>query len=287
MSAIYFENRPSPNFGERKNSGTPLFLMMHYTACPTDEALAILTSKAKEVSAHYLIPPNGDTTYKLVDESKRAWHAGVSHWRGIDDVNSFSIGIENVNWGYTHGWTPPEPSWPNLCYLWSSMIHSQRWIGDYLEGKNFFYTNKQWHTFPLEQIETLTILARDIIKRWKLDPENIVGHSDVAPQRKVDPGPQFPWHDLARRGVGVWPNPQTDRIYSDLPQGTSVPWMQKNLQKCGYKVPQNGSLDPETQNVVRAFQMHFRPKIYDGKVDRESSEILDSLLCQRQNRSNA
>ncbi|MBS0616057.1 MAG: N-acetylmuramoyl-L-alanine amidase [Verrucomicrobia bacterium] len=283
MSTIYFNNAPSPNYGDRKNGGTPQFLVMHYTACPTDEALATLTSKASQISSHYLISPEGEPAYKLVDESKRAWHAGVSHWRGIDDVNSFSIGIENVNWGYTHGWVPSEPSEqrPWIRYVWSSFIHAQRRWGEYLEKKGISYTNKQWHSFPAAEVEMLTILARDIIKRHKLEPENIVGHSDIAPQRKVDPGPLFPWHDLARHGVGVWPNSTTDRVHSDLPQGISIPWMQNSLQKWGYKVPQNGSLDPETQNVIRAFQMHFRPLNHEGLVDRQCEEILDLLLCAR------
>jgi N-acetylmuramoyl-L-alanine amidase len=254
-------------------------LVIHYTACPTDEALYTLTSKTASVSAHYLIPPEGGDVYRLVEEEKRAWHAEVSHWRESDDVNSASIGIENVNWGYTYGWVPPEPetSRPLLRYTWSSVVHVERKIGEYLP------LQRQWHPFPATQIETLSTLAQEILHRWPIKPENVVGHSDIAPQRKVDPGPLFPWEQLAAKGIGVWPSERVDRVHSDKPAGISVPWMQAHLQEWGYQVPQNGMADPETRNVIAAFQMHFRPQDYKGALDLETTNILDNLLCQRKN----
>jgi N-acetylmuramoyl-L-alanine amidase len=276
--ALRYEDYPSSNFNERRDEAQPTMLVMHYSACPTDEALTTLTSPGKAVSTHYLLPPEGERVFRLVDATKRAWHAGVSHWKGMDDVNSASIGIENVNWGYTYGCVPPEPLNPILHYSWSSMIHLQRKLGDCVG------LEKQWHSFPDSQINTLTLLSQELIGKWHIEPENVVGHSDVAPQRKVDPGPLFPWKRLAEKGVGVWHSSLTDLVHSNKPQGVSVSWMQKSLKEWGYKAPQNGMLDPETQNVIAAFQMHFRPQNYDGRLDSESAEILDRLLCQRRNR---
>lgn len=277
----------SPNFTERRGAATPNILVIHYTACPEDEAAYILTSKTKGVSAHYLVPSRGNTVYQLVDESQRAHHAGESYWRGIDDVNSSSIGIENVNWGYTYGWMPPEPMHPLLRWAWSSIIHIERRIGEYLETRQYLPSillQKQWHPFPEEQIQTFIELAKQILKRYNIEDESVIGHADVSPQRKVDPGPLFPWKQLADREIGIWPDLTTDRIHSTKPRETSISWMQQSLAEWGYKVPHNGMLDPATEKVVRAFQMHFRPSCCDGRIDAESCDLLDALLCQRKNR---
>ena len=158
---------------------------------------------------------------------------------------------------------------------------------NFLEAKNIYSPQKQWHVFPPGQIDTLTVLSADIIGKYGIDPENVVGHSDVAPQRKVDPGPCFPWKELAQRGIGVWYSDSVDLTHSDKPTGISVPWMQQSLSQWGYAVPKNGMLDLETQNVVKAFQMHFRPEKYDGTIDDETSDILDRLVCQHHNRQEA
>ncbi|HEV3270048.1 MAG TPA: N-acetylmuramoyl-L-alanine amidase [Candidatus Rhabdochlamydia sp.] len=280
-TGINFEDHFSPNFTGRRNGGSPKILVMHYTACPTDEALHTLTSKTSQVSAHYLIPPEGDKVYRLVPENMRAWHSGVAEWRGESDVNSHSIGLENVNWGYTYGSVPNEPSNALLKNIWSKNIHAKRSLG---ERGLLPFLQKTWHSFPQEQMNTLALLSKEIIDKWSIDPENVVGHADVAPDRKVDPGALFDWKFLAEKGVGVWYNLNADRVHSNQPQGISVSWMQKSLQNWGYKTPQNGSLDPETKKVVEAFQMHFRQKKYDGVLDKESMDILDILLCQRKNK---
>ena len=276
---INFEKYPSTNYTERRNGGYPKIVVMHYTACPLDEALNTLTSKVSNASVHYLVSAEGKTVYSLVDEDKRSWHAGNGYWRGIDDVNSYSIGIENVNWGYTYG--PVESSNPLLQKTWMQGIHFRRRLG---ENGFFPSAKKTWHPFPQEQMNTLALLSKRIIDTWSIEPENVIGHADLASGRKTDPGPLFPWKVLAKKGVGVWYNPDTDRIHSNKPLGVSVSWMQKNLEKWGYKVPQNGSLDPETKKAVQAFQMHFRPEKYTGIIDEESMEILDTLLCQRDNK---
>ena len=143
------------------------FVVLHYTS--TDDALSMRLLSQGKVSAHYLIDTPG-RAYRLVDETRAAWHAGESAWYGLNAMNSTSIGIEIVNPGWTDG----------------------------NDGK------PQWHAYGDRQIRTLTILLRDIIQRNGIAPENVVGHSDIAPQRKVDPGPLFPWKQLAAAGIGRW-----------------------------------------------------------------------------------
>jgi N-acetylmuramoyl-L-alanine amidase len=154
---------PSPNQNARP--GGVDMLILHYTGMKTAaEALARLCDPAAEVSAHYMIDEDG-TIYALVPEHRRAWHAGVSYWRGRENLNDVSIGIEIVNPGHEWGYRP----------------------------------------FPERQIDALAELCRAILSRHPIPPENVVGHSDVAPDRKQDPGELFPWRHLAAQGIGVWP----------------------------------------------------------------------------------
>jgi N-acetylmuramoyl-L-alanine amidase len=154
---------PSPNQNARP--GGVDMLILHYTGMKTAaEALARLCDPAAEVSAHYMIDEDG-TIYALVPEHRRAWHAGISYWRGRENLNDVSIGIEIVNPGHQWGYRP----------------------------------------FPERQIDALAELCRAILSRHPIPPENVVGHSDVAPDRKQDPGELFPWRHLAAQGIGVWP----------------------------------------------------------------------------------
>lgn len=165
-------SHPSPNFEARRDGAKPSLIVLHGTWTDTiEESLGFLTDANPpegqgRVSAHYLIDRDG-TVYSLVDESMRAWHAGESHWRGIDDVNSHSIGIELQNAGMKH--ILPEP-------------------------------------YDKRQIEALIALLQDIIARHNIDVENVLAHSDVAPKRKDDPGEHFPWKALGAAGVAVWPD---------------------------------------------------------------------------------
>ncbi len=160
---------PSPNFNDRR---LPISLVVvHYTGMKTGaEALARLRDPAAQVSAHYMIEEDG-RLFRLVPEDKRAWHAGVSHWAGVDDVNSASIGIELVNPGHEWGYRP----------------------------------------FPDAQINTLSQLLQEIFARHELGPEALVGHDEVAPGRKQDPGELFPWPHLAQQGLAVWPRDELRR----------------------------------------------------------------------------
>lgn len=157
---------PSPNFEPRKPGfETPSILVLHYTDCKTpQEALDILCDPHSKVNAHYMIEEDG-TCHQLVDESMRAWHAGMSFWRGCTDVNSASIGIELCNPGHRYG---PAP-------------------------------------FPAAQMENLTKLAKQIVEHYSIASIYIVAHSDVAPTRRKDPGELFDWRYLADQGLGLMP----------------------------------------------------------------------------------
>ena len=223
--------------------GRVQFLVLHYTSASTPRSLALLTHG--EVSSHYLIGDDkGATVYQLVDESRRAWHAGESQWDGRTWLNSSSIGIEIVNPGFTD--TP---------------------------------TGRLWYPYSEAQVQALIALVKDIVKRNNISPRYIVGHSDIAPLRKLDPGPLFPWKRLADAGLGIWPDAnavarQKARFDINPP---SITWYQQQLARLGYATPQTGELDVTTRHVLAAFQMHFRPQRYDGEPDAQSAAILQVL----------
>jgi len=159
--------RPSPNFEPRPEGTVIDMLVMHYTGMTSGaEALERLIDPSAKVSAHYMIDEDG-TIYSLVSEEMRAWHAGLSFWRGKTDINSRSIGIELVNPGHEFGYRP----------------------------------------FPKAQMDALIPLARSILSAHPIPPRNVVAHSDIAPTRKDDPGELFDWKDFAAEGIGLWPEP--------------------------------------------------------------------------------
>lgn len=217
----------SPNWNERKSRVS--MVVLHYTGMRTAaEALERLCDPAAEVSAHYMIDEDG-TVIRLVDEAKRAWHAGRSYWRGITDVNSASIGIELVNPGHEFGYRP----------------------------------------FPEAQMEALIPLLADIVKRHDVPRANVVGHSDIAPARKEDPGELFPWDLLARYRITL-PKPQlTMRLIYDNPGAFYLA-----LERFGYDIS-----DPEA--AVRAFQRRWRPSRIDGQIDGQIGALLFELLLER------
>ncbi|MDF8364186.1 N-acetylmuramoyl-L-alanine amidase [Achromobacter anxifer] len=219
-------------------------VVLHYTSVDDAHSMELL-SKGK-VSAHYLVNDAG-RVYRLVDENRAAWHAGISSWYGNIAMNSTSIGIEIVNPGWTEG----------------------------PDGKPV------WHPYNERQLRTLTILLRDIIQRHDIAPENVVGHSDIAPQRKVDPGPLFPWKALAVAGIGRWYDEAGAAEHLARLQAQDIPdvaWFQKQLARLGYAVPQDGVLDQATISALAAFQMHYRPTRYDGQPDAETAAIMLAIL---------
>jgi N-acetylmuramoyl-L-alanine amidase len=216
----------SPNFDERP-AETPIdMLVLHYTGMPSAAgALARLTDPAAKVSAHWLIDEDG-TIVRLVPEAMRAWHAGVSFWRGETDINARSIGIELVNPGHEFG----------------------------------------YRAFPEPQMAALLELASDIVARHPIPPRNVVGHSDVAPRRKMDPGELFDWPRLARAGVGLWPEESAECIMGE----DAVRCM---LSTIGYEA---GDLFA----TLKAFQRHFRPARVSGRLDRETARLARGLADQ-------
>ncbi|MBH2961941.1 N-acetylmuramoyl-L-alanine amidase [Serratia marcescens] len=227
------------------------FLVMHYTAEDFHSSLKTLTDE--HVSAHYLLPAHPQrergkpTVYRLVPEAMRAWHAGASAWRGRSNLNDTSIGIEIVNKGFT---------------------------------RSMLFTH--WQPYTAEQIAVLIPLSRDIIQRYGIQPQDVVGHSDIAPQRKQDPGPLFPWRQLAQAGIGAWPDERdVQRLLAGRDRHAPVPMaaLLEKLARYGYAI--DPSWDARQQrNVLAAFQMHFRPDDVRGEPDAESEAIVDALLVK-------
>lgn len=241
----------SPN-----QDATQKILVLHYTAAPTAKALELLTDPARSVSAHYVVPDSASPSarhysiYQLVSEHRRAWHAGVSHWQGYRLINSASIGIEIVNLGF-----PADQEQRPLM-------------------------RRDWFPYADDQIRAVGQLAKEIVDRYGIEPTRVVGHSDVAPGRKFDPGPRFPWERLYRDyGVGAWYDQEAVNYYR-----TQAAWdgcateVQKKLARFGYEIDVSGRLDEATKRVVAAFQMHFYPARYDGELDVETVARLDALL---------
>ena len=224
MDAIW---RPSPNFDERQLPVS--MIVLHYTGMPdADGAIDRLTSPEARVSAHYVVKECGKIL-ALVDEDKRAWHAGKSYWRGITDVNSASIGIEIVNPGHEFGYRP----------------------------------------FPDDQVAAVISLVSSIKERCGIGRGNVVGHSDIAPARKEDPGELFPWAALAKRRLAL-PSPTRDLMD---PYWTDAGFLLA-LERFGYEVI-------DAQKATIAFQRRFRPDLIDGIVDGECRAKLLSLLLPR------
>lgn len=221
------------------------FIVLHYTS--GSNAASLLTLSRGDVSAHYLVMGGTPVKiYRLVPEDRNAWHAGDSSWYGHTSVNNASIGIEIVNDGPTK--TP--------------------------DGIT------RWQDYSEAQIQAVILLVRDIARRQGVQPENIVGHSDVAPQRKTDPGPRFPWQRLAQNGLGRWYDTMAAKLAQTGYERAGIPdaaWFQAQLERVGYAVPHSGSFDAETTRVIAAFQMHYRPERCDGAADAETAGILAAL----------
>jgi len=226
-------------------------VVIHYTADDFSSSLATLTDQ--EVSAHYLIPrqpqqrAGREIVLQLVPEQQLAWHAGPSFWRGATRINDTSVGIEIVNAGYRRT-----------------------------------LTGLTWQPFSAAQIRVLAALVSDLQQRYGISPENIVGHSDIAPQRKQDPGPLFPWQQLASQGIGAWPDPATVARYRAAEPGSAATRQQlllAALQRYGYDVAT--ATTPQMQRrLIAAFQMHFRPRDYRGLADAETLAIAQALLAK-------
>ncbi|MDB5424079.1 MAG: N-acetylmuramoyl-L-alanine amidase [Phenylobacterium sp.] len=229
---------PSPNFEPR--TAVPDMIVLHYTGMPTgEEALARLRDPQAKVSAHYVVEEDG-RIFRLVPEERRAWHAGVSFWKGEADVNTRSIGVEIVNPGHEFGYRP----------------------------------------FPDAQVAAAIELVGDIRTRWMVEDNRIVGHADIAPDRKEDPGELFPWKRLAEAGHGFWVQPPAapGAPLGEGEEGAGVFALQAGLTRLGYDCAPSGKFDAHTTAVVRAFQRHWVQTRFDGVADGDTRARLIGLL---------
>ena len=240
------EVRPAVNYGPRIGTERPDILLLHYTGMGDAEgALKWLCAKESGVSCHYFVFEDGRIV-QLLGENKRAHHAGVSHWGGDTDINSRSIGIEIANAGHSVGPEFPLPPFPNV------------------------------------QMEAVAELCRDIIDRNNIAPHLVLGHSDVAPSRKQDPGEHFDWQFLAEKGIGHIVPPtalQSGTFLQRGDEGEAVAAFQEMLRLYGYGVTPNGVFDTQTHDAVTAFQRHFRQEQVDGVADLSTVQTLRDLLA--------
>lgn len=228
------------------------YVILHYTALDHDRSVRVLTQQA--VSAHYLVNDSPDTEiYQLVDENKRSYHAGISSWRKDATLNDTSIGIEIVNDGYK-----------------------------VVNGKRIFAP------YPEHQFRKVAALVKDLVTRYQIPPTNVLGHADIAPLRKQDPGPQFPWKRLYEEyGVGMWYDEAVKQNFLlqinpmefslKVNERVFVIQVQLALRQIGYSVSESGVWDDATKKTIEAFQFHFRPQNFDGILDAETWATLQAL----------
>jgi N-acetyl-anhydromuramyl-L-alanine amidase AmpD/CubicO group peptidase (beta-lactamase class C family) len=259
----------SKNYGQRIK-----FLIMHYTGGDYQESLKALVDSS-DVSSHYLVPESHDKTYledelkvlKLVNESERAWHAGNSYWQGRSGINDQSIGIEMVN----------KPHCERLPVEQSVKAKGQGSINKDLPANRMCF----FPDYDPKQIALLIKLAKEIIKKNPdISPTRILGHSDISPERKSDPGPRFPWFQLYQAGIGAWYEQETVLKYWQLfdVQMPNIGLIQQALQRYGYGVQESGELDSQTQAVLHAFQAHFIPWKSTSRADIQTVATLFALL---------
>jgi N-acetylmuramoyl-L-alanine amidase len=226
--SLHIRELPSPNQDDRPLDVPIDMLILHYTGMRSArEALDRLRDPVARVSSHYVVDEDG-SVLRLVAEERRAWHAGVSHWRGHAELNGRSIGIEIVNPGHEWG----------------------------------------YRDFPVLQLAVVCDLCLTILSRHAIPARNIVAHSDVAPDRKEDPGEKFDWQGLAQNGVGLWPwNVPDLGTTSAVRDAGSMRDVRAALAEIGYRVTPEGALDPALAAVLRAFQRHWRPEAITGQAD--------------------
>ncbi len=234
--------RPSPNFGPRPEGGTIDMLVIHYTGMRSTEEALARMCDAESKVSAHYLVAEDGATYRLVPEERRAWHAGESFWAGLRNINDVSVGVELANPGHEFGYRP----------------------------------------YPKPQMAALIELARELVARHAIPPQRVLGHSDVAPGRKRDPGELFDWQGLARAGIGLWPEAppapdDRDVIYQAGAEDPGIADIQRRLGAFGYEVGVTGALDRATQKALAAFQLHFRPRCRDGAIDKETARRLAAL----------
>lgn len=230
------------------------YIILHYTA--TNDEVGIRALTGPNVSAHYLVTSiDKEPTYALVDHNERAWHAGISEFGGRSNINDTSIGIEIVNKGIR-----AIPNQPKI--------------------KGFFRPYDEYIPFTEGQIKKVATLVKKLAIQYNINPRFILGHSDIAPTRKIDPGPKFPWQKLYKEyGIGAWYN-ESDKVKfmnKELFETTPIPEIKAELRKYGYKINSTDEWDEESRRVVYNFKAHFNPKNLDDTMDLESFAIIKAL----------
>lgn len=234
----------SPNFNDRvlvsPDRAEPSMILLHYTGMETaKDALERLCDPQAEVSAHYVVEEDG-CVHHLVPDEKRAWHAGLSYWEGLTDINSAALGIEIVNKGHEFG----------------------------------------YEAFPPEQIEAVLHLCRRLCHTYAIQADKVLGHSDVAPSRKTDPGEKFPWDKLARHGIGLWPMPLEMDFQAAEDLILNQDGVVELLGGYGYN-PQE-----EREVLITTFHRHFYPRKFEGDENPAEPDVasiarLLSLIRQK------
>jgi N-acetylmuramoyl-L-alanine amidase len=241
-SKLAHDKKPAVNVEPRRGVKKPSLLILHYTGMPDAERAIKWLACEESKVSCHYVIDELGRITQMVPERLRAWHAGQSFWRGETDINSHSIGIEIQNPGHAHGYP----------------------------------------AFPKTQMAAVIALSRDIVKRHAMKPGAVLAHSDVAPQRKIDPGEKFNWAEMAENGLGEWvrasPVRSDDDGLSAGSKGDVILAAQKQLAAYGYDVSPTGELDARTSHVIRAFQLHFRPHRIDGRLDRSTLSTLARVL---------
>ncbi|KHJ56189.1 N-acetylmuramoyl-L-alanine amidase [Aureimonas altamirensis] len=235
---------PSPNHGERRGGQKPDILVLHYTGMRPDDSPLDRLTDPRSEVSAHYLVMEDGEIVQMVPEARRAWHAGESFWRGERDVNSRSIGIEIVNPGHNHGLRP----------------------------------------FPAVQIDRLIELCRDCVAKWAIPAANVVGHSDIAPSRKEDPGELFPWDQLSAAGIGMTVESvpvSGGRFLSPGDKGDPVAAWQAMLAAYGFDVTADGNYGDTTRLATLAFQRHHRPSLLDGIADTSTVGTMHRLLSRR------
>lgn len=236
--------RPSPNFGERRDDASVSMLILHYTGMEDGPSAEDWLCAAESEVSSHYIVHEDGRIVQMVPEASRAWHAGASTWEGRTDINSCSIGIEIVNAGHPGG------------------------LPDY----------------PTAQITAVIDLCQGVIERHDIKPWHVLGHSDVAPGRKVDPGEKFPWKVLSHSKIGHFVDESTlggGNYFGRGEQGQPIEALQSMLALYGYELPVSGVFCDRTHDVVEAFQRHFRQSRVDGVADAATIDTLYRLISSK------
>ena len=259
---------PSVDVPSANQDGRVRFLVLHFTDENFERSLDLLTRPHENpVSAHYLVSRAGEygrptpTVLRLVDESRRAWHAGPSRFQGHELLNDDSIGIEIVYESHCPR-DPPRPA---------------------ATSPGEFEASCAYPPYPADQIAVVTKLTQDIIRRHpEIDATRVVGHSDVQPENKTDPGPRFPWAQLAAAGVGAWYDTSDVDYYRAhfAAHAPSILLLQEALAAYGYGNEASGVVDRRTRDLLFAFQSHFLPEHRTGAVDADTAAALFALLAK-------